>query len=189
MKVGQIFGLSLFCAFVILGVEPGKIHKQVRRSVLSLPQGSSLTVTMDLIVPVVPLLNTTLTYLWFDLPLTFDVPTAESLNELYVSLGLAANTSSTDGEEESSRILTDFHHNFIEDQRANHDRKQVYQYAEGFFQKYLFYTNDSNNANLHFLNSFGLDGQACVKRAICELAETPLSSHGLFGKIFELLFL
>lgn len=45
------------------------------------------------------------------------------------------------------------------------------------------------NELISFDNSFGLNGQACVKRAICELSEAPLGSHGLFGKVFELLFL
>jgi hypothetical protein len=86
---------------------------------------------MDLIIPVVPLLNTTLTYLWFDLPLTFDLPTASALNELYSSFGMSSGTSNDD----ESRISNELNHEFMEEQRANHDRRQVYKYAESFFQK------------------------------------------------------
>jgi hypothetical protein len=112
-------------------VESAKIHKKVRRSALSLPSGGTLSVTMDLIIPVVPLLNTTLTYLWFDLPLTFDLPTASALNELYSSFGMSSGTSNDD----ESRISNELNHEFMEEQRANHDRRQVYKYAESFFQK------------------------------------------------------
>ncbi len=44
--------------------------------------------------------------------------------------------------------------------------------------------------NLHIffsLFSFGLDGPSCLKRAICELAESPLANHGLFGKAIQIL--
>jgi hypothetical protein len=86
---------------------------------------------MDLIVPVVPLINTTLTYLWFDLPLTFDLPTASALNDLYASLGLVSGNT----DEDNSRISNELNHEFMEEKRANHDRRQVYKYAESFFQK------------------------------------------------------
>lgn len=134
MKQHQFFKLPLFVAVLSLGVDSAKLFRQskVRRSALSLPSGSSLTVTMDLIIPVVPLINTTLTYLWFDLPLTFDLPTASSLNELYVSLGLLSRAYTAGEDSDSSNELD---HDFMEDQRANHDRRQIYQYAESFFQK------------------------------------------------------
>ena len=93
MKIRQFFGHWLFAAILILRVQSGKIHKKVRRSALSLPEGSSVSIIMDIIVPVVPLLNTTLTYLWFDFPVTYDVPTAATLNDLYASLGFIDNTS------------------------------------------------------------------------------------------------
>ncbi len=132
MKLRQhSFRLLLFVAAVVLGVKSAKIHKKIRRSALSLPSGGTLTVTMDLIIPVVPLINTTLTYLWFDLPLTFDLPTASALNDLYSSFGMSSETSNDD----DSRISNELNHEFMEEQRAKHDRRQVYKYAESFFQK------------------------------------------------------
>lgn len=128
-----------------LRVDAAKIHSKVRRSALSLPSGSSLSVTMDLIIPVVPLINTTLTYLWFDLPLTFDLPTASTLNELYVSLGLLSKASNDDDDSDTSNELS---HDFVEDQRANHDRRQVYQYAESFFQKWFFFFVTSDDIKI-----------------------------------------
>ena len=104
MKIRQFFGHWLFAAILILGVQSGKIHKKVRRSALSLPEGSSVSIIMDIIVPVVPLLNTTLTYLWFDFPVTYDVPTAVTLNDLYASLGFIDNTST---------LITIAHYNLL----------------------------------------------------------------------------
>lgn len=86
---------------------------------------------MDLIIPVIPLLNTTLTYLWFDFPLTFDVPTADNLNELYISLGWLQNTTT----EDEQRGFDHKYHSYFEEQKENHDRRKVYQYVEGFFEK------------------------------------------------------
>jgi hypothetical protein len=131
MKLPHFFRLLLLAAAIILGAESAKIHKKVRRSALSLPSGGSLSVTMDLIIPVLPLINTTLTYLWFDLPLTFDLPTASALNDLYASLGLVSGNSNDD----ESRISNELNHGFMEEKRANHDLRQVYKYAESFFQK------------------------------------------------------
>lgn len=37
-------------------------------------------------------------------------------------------------------------------------------------------------------NSFGFDGQTCLLRAICELAEAPIVHHGLIGKLIDLIF-
>ena len=45
-----------------------------------------------------------------------------------------------------------------------------------------------NQIEMCFLsNSFGLNGPACVQRAICEMAEAPLSGNGLVGKAIELI--
>ena len=33
----------------------------------------------------------------------------------------------------------------------------------------------------------GLNGEACLQRTICELAESPLAHNGLFGKLVHLL--
>lgn len=36
--------------------------------------------------------------------------------------------------------------------------------------------------------SFGIDGMACVQRAICELSEAPIGHNDLFGNTLSLLF-
>ncbi len=38
-----------------------------------------------------------------------------------------------------------------------------------------------------FLFKFGMDGKACLLRAICEMHESPLLGYGLFGEMLELL--
>lgn len=37
-----------------------------------------------------------------------------------------------------------------------------------------------------FLFKFGMDGKACLLRAICEMHESPLAGYGLFGEMLEL---
>ena len=37
-----------------------------------------------------------------------------------------------------------------------------------------------------FLFKFGMDGKACLLRAICEMHESPLIGYGLFGEMLEL---
>ena len=37
------------------------------------------------------------------------------------------------------------------------------------------------------LFKFGMDGKACLLRAICEMHSSPLLGYGLFGEILELL--
>ena len=38
------------------------------------------------------------------------------------------------------------------------------------------------------LKSFGMDGRACLLRAVCEVHETPLDHYGFLGEILKLLF-
>ena len=37
-----------------------------------------------------------------------------------------------------------------------------------------------------FLFKFGMDGKACLLRAICETHESPLIGYGLFGEFINL---
>lgn len=39
-----------------------------------------------------------------------------------------------------------------------------------------------------FLSNFGLDGKACLLRAICEVHAHPLSNFGLIGEMLRLFF-
>ena len=189
MKIRQFFGHWLFAAILILGVQSGKIHKKVRRSALSLPEGSSVSIIMDIIVPVVPLLNTTLTYLWFDFPVTYDVPTAATLNDLYASLGFIDNTSTNETSKKDSQSFSDLHHEFIEDQRANVDRKQVYQYVEGFFQKYYCKHNIiSTFANLLYFTVLDLMDKHVWSELFVNLRNLRWVVMDFSGKYLKLYF-
>lgn len=39
-----------------------------------------------------------------------------------------------------------------------------------------------------FLDNFGMDGKACLLRAICEIHSLPLTSYGLIGEFLKLFF-
>lgn len=115
--------LSLFFATIESGaVGQGRSHSVRKRSILSLPRGI-LKFTSEIIVPVLALINQTNTYLWFDFPTTWPVPSYTNLNTLYTSFGRL----------QEKGIEVD--ENFIDEQRANHERRSVYQYLEGFFKK------------------------------------------------------
>lgn len=98
------------------------LHRQQKRSILSLPRGV-FKFTGQIIVPVLALINQTNTYLWFDLPSTWPLPNNNNLNTLYNNLGKLQEKGIEVDEE------------FVDEQRANHDRRTVYEYIESFFTK------------------------------------------------------
>lgn len=100
--------------------QPGTHHRVQKRSIVSLPI-SVLKITSQIIVPVTALLNQTNSYLWFDFPTTWPVPTSKNLNTLYNSFGRLAARG------------FDIDENFVDEQKANQERRSVYQYIEGFF--------------------------------------------------------
>lgn len=123
-----------FLLVVIVGnctvsVEPvavgqtGLIHRQQKRSLLSLPTGGNFKVTCQIIVPVLALINNTNSYLWFDFPTTWALPIYKSLNTLYTSFGKIQEKGIELDEE------------FIDQQKANQERRTIYEYIEGFFDK------------------------------------------------------
>lgn len=185
-KMRKLFAIHWTClATILIGYyivkidsvavsQPGHLHRHQKRSVISLPRGV-LKFTGEFIVPVLSLINQTNSYLWFNFPTTWPLPNNNNLNTLYNSFGRL--------KEKGIEVDEDF----VDEQRANQDRRHVYQYIEGFFQKYIslnWFTFDI--MNLISLISFGVNGTACVQRAICEMAEAPLSSNGLLGKVVEL---
>ncbi len=114
-------------------------------------------VILDIIMPVWPLINATNSFLTFDLPFRFVAPSYSQLTSLYSSLGRM----------EENDIELD--HDFLEEHRANEDRRTLLQGLESVFSK------------------FGYEGEACVQRAICELVQTPIMHNGLLGKAINLL--
>jgi hypothetical protein len=117
-------------------VESGRISssREKRFAAIQLPVGTSFTVIFDLIIPVVPLLNSTFTFLWFDFPVTFNAPTASDLYSLYTSFGQAIDSSNATA---SKKSFID--HDFVEEKRVNYDRRKVYEYIEGVFQRLIIF--------------------------------------------------
>lgn len=101
--------------------QPGHIHRQQKRSIMSLPSGSIFKFTSEIIVPVLALINNTNTYLWFNFPTVWPTPTYKTLNTLYTSFGRIKEKGIELDEE------------FVDQQRANQERRTVYEYIEGFF--------------------------------------------------------
>ena len=122
---------------ICINVESGRISssREKRFAAIQLPEGTSFTVVLDLIIPVVPLLNSTFTFLWFDFPVTFNAPTAADLYTLYTSFGQVVDSSNVTS---SKKSLID--HEYVEEKRVNYDRRKVYEYIEGVFQRCISVT-------------------------------------------------
>ena len=127
MNVYIFAGVLIFC----VGVESmasKHVNSRGKRSTLSLPTSSTVKWAVDFYVPVVPLLNTTNTYLQWQVSLYTSVPNRTQIEELYDSLA-------SFGDEKNIEI----DHDFVEEQRDNHERRQAFDYIEGIFHRYLFH--------------------------------------------------
>jgi len=98
--------------------------RERRVAVISTPIRTLYKIQTSIIVPVVPLQNTTFTFLWFDFAQWLPVPTAANLNTLYTSFGRA-----------SEKGLDIVYEPFVQEQQANMERRYLYQYIEGFFNR------------------------------------------------------
>lgn len=98
--------------------------RERRVAVISNPTRSFYKVQMSIIIPVVPLQNTTFTFLWFDFAQWLPLATAANLSTLYSSFGRA-----------SEKGLDFVDDPFVEEQKANLERRTLYQYIEGFFNR------------------------------------------------------
>ena len=106
--------------------------RRIKRSSWSLPRNTSARMVLDIIMPVIPL-NNTFSALTLDLIYRFVLPTYTQLNDLYSTLG-RLDTNDLDGEIDENQI--DFE--FFEEQRANHERRSLYQHAQGVFEKFVY---------------------------------------------------
>ena len=115
----------LLLVFYILQIDSVAVSQSRRlqkRTIISLPF-SVMKFTSEIIVPVVALLNQTNTFLWFDFQSNWALPNSNNLNTLYNSFGRL---------KEKGLELDEA---FVDEQRANVDRRNVYQYIEGFFNR------------------------------------------------------
>ena len=122
----------------LLGVESASTAtmsgRKRRTAVISMPSNSAIRFTNEIIVPVLAMINQTNTYLWFDFQVYMGMPTASQLNLLYQSLPQLGRDNK-DGKEGRTSDDAEDVENFVEEQRANFERRTVYQYIEGFFSK------------------------------------------------------
>ena len=105
-------------------------RRRTRRSALSLPSNTSVRVTLDLSTAVKPLKDTG-TYLTLDLPFRFVLPTHKDLTNIYGKF---------EGTEERTNDLNvgfPFDYHFLEEKRANSQRRIIYKHIETAFKKYF----------------------------------------------------
>lgn len=183
--------------------EPEVGRRSSRRTALSLPANTSCKISFDMSVGISPL-NNTFTSFTMSLPFRFVLPTHSQLNHLYGNLERLESDLS-DGEA-TTKVID---YEFLEEQRANEQRRTIYQHIETLFKKYtnikfwligpkkkihfqydglLFTCLHGITIALQFQLRFGLDGELCLQRAICELAEAPLGHYGMLGKLIHLVF-
>lgn len=101
--------------------------RRLKRSSWSLPPNTSARFVLDYIITVNPL-NNTFTYLVYDVVFRFVLPTYSSLQTLYQTLGKINDEEDREG---SNAIDLPF----FEEQRANDERRTVYQHGEDIFNK------------------------------------------------------
>lgn len=107
-----------------------KPHRRLKRSSWSLPPNTSTRLVLDLILPIAPL-NNTFSSLVLDLIYRFVLPTYTQLDTLYSSLGRLDEDGQIEGETSDSNVID---YEFFEEQRANRERRAIYQQAESLFE-------------------------------------------------------
>lgn len=117
-------------------------RRSFRRTALSLPANTSCKISFDMSVGISPL-NNTFTSFTMSLPFRFVLPTHTELNNLYGNLE-QLESDLNDGEERTNLI----DYEFLEEQRANEQRRTIYQHIETLFKKY--YLPQANKAVLYF---------------------------------------
>ena len=95
--------------------------RRLKRSSWSLPPNTSVRYVLDWLIVPAPL-NNTFSFLLYDVVFRFILPTYRSLQTLYQTLGKL-----NDDKEDANVIDLEF----LEEQRANDERRTVYQEAEG----------------------------------------------------------
>lgn len=109
--------------------------RRLKRSSWSLPPNTSIRYQLDWIIPITPL-NNTFTLMIYDLIFRFVLPTYTNLQSLYDTLG---KISADDMEDEGKNVID---LEFLEEQRANHERHNVYLHVEDIFKKYIVINYD-----------------------------------------------
>ena len=111
------------------GPTPEGRSRRLKRGSWSLPPNTSVRYQMDWITPV-NALNNTFTLMIYSLIFRFVLPTYSNLQSLYSTLGKIDMEHEHDGEN-----VIDLE--FLEEQRANDERRNVYLTIEDYFRKYV----------------------------------------------------
>ena len=130
-----------------------KTHR-IKRSSWSLPKNTTTRFLMDWIIPVRPLNNTS-SYIVIDLSYLFVLPTYTQLYNLYGTLGRMDEESEEESEEENiwENNMLDYYY-FFEEQRANKERRSVYEHAEILFERYVYKSYRICDFTKYFTNTF-----------------------------------
>lgn len=110
--------------------------RRVRRAALSLPDNTSLKLDFYFSVSIDPL-NNTFTSFNVELPFRFVLPTYDQLSTVYSSLGKLDNDLSDDRQQDDQEISNVIDYEFLEEQRANEQRRTIFRHLETLFKKYL----------------------------------------------------
>ena len=108
------------------GQQSGRRFRQLKRSAWSLPPNTTARFVINYGVAIAPL-NQTLTYIGYFLPFNFRLPTYQSMQELYQTLD---KLKEYDDDGNDDREDDNFGLNFYEEQRANHERRKIYDHVE-----------------------------------------------------------
>ena len=106
-----------------------EVKRSSSRAALSLPDNTSLKISFDMSVGISPL-NNTFSSFTMSLPFRFVLPTYTELNNRYGSLDQLEKDLS-EGQTKSNVI----DYEFLEEQRANEQRRTIYQHIETLFKK------------------------------------------------------
>ena len=90
-------------------------HSRRKRSSLSFPPNSTMRWDLTWVVPVYPVLTATPSFYTLDLQIYYVMPSHTQLATLYGTLGRMGND-------------VDIDYDFLEEQRANQDRRNVYRF-------------------------------------------------------------
>ena len=100
--------------------------QRIKRSSWSLPYNTTARFIVDYIVIVAPL-NNTVSYLVYDINWNFVLPTYSTLQTLYQTLGKI--------KDEDRQTAEGIDLELLEEQRANDERRSIYQVVEQIFKK------------------------------------------------------
>ncbi|KAG8297074.1 hypothetical protein J6590_043498 [Homalodisca vitripennis] len=171
--------------------DPSKAHDRRKRFIwlttdgrLALPPGTSLTITPSLALPFVRYTPTGfLANMSISLPFTI-VFDALGLTDNQNPYGVLPPLFGRSMGRMGGRLLADYVAQLLDHKRGKRSppEKPPFDAFHGGERAILYTVAEE------FLESFGMDGHACLLRAICEVHGQPDHKYGLLGEIVKLFF-